>query len=304
MTATGTLTNEQLATAYISACESEINAFKPGNVSVHSDGHGMTVDDFYTSAAVSASPITNPSYSLGEKIFYALKSTNAAVGCNTNLGIVLLCAPLIQSVQLDLAGTLRSRLRYVLNNTSIDDADWVFRGIKLAKPAGLGEVGHQDVAQNPDVSLRDAMRIAADCDRIAYQYVSDYEDVFEYAKNRYHTAVGQWEEETWAAVAVFVGLLAKIPDSHIERKYGDKFTRMVATRMISLDKELSHSRKPERCFSRLQKVDAEFKEAGINPGTTADLTVATLLVVRLELLLSQHNENKVEISECDAEQHL
>ncbi len=304
MTAAHSFTKEQLATAYLNACEHEINAFKPGNVSVHSEGHGMTAGDFYTSAAVSAAAITNPSFSLGEKIFHALKATSEAVGCNTNLGIVLLCAPLIHSMQSDIAGTLRSRLRDVLNNTSIDDADWVFRGIRLAKPAGLGKSGQQDVARNPDVSLTEAMRIAAERDRIAYQYISDYEDVFEYAKNRYHTAVGQWEEETWAAVAVFVGLLAKIPDSHIERKYGNKFTRMVATRMISLDKELSNSRNPERCFSRLQEVDAEFKDAGINPGTTADLTVATLLVVRLELLLSQHNENKVEISECGAEQHL
>ena len=279
--------NQQLAEAYQQACQCEINAFKPGNVSIHSDGHGMVAADFFKSAEVSAPAISNPDYSLGEKIFYALEETRNAVGCNTNLGIVLLCAPLIHAIQHKNRGIIRSRLSHVLNHTTVTDAEWVYRGIRLVKPAGMGYSADQDIEYKPDINLTETMRIASHRDRIAYQYISDYEDVFDFAKNRYHTAVGQWGEETWAAVAVFVSLLHKIPDSHIERKFGNRFTRMIITRMALLDKELSSSSEPKRCITRLQEVDAEFKNAGINPGTTADLTVATLLVVRLEALLSQ-----------------
>ncbi len=82
----------ELINLYKQACEIDIKAFKPGNVSVYNDGHDMTVDDFLLSAEVSAPNITNPDYSLGEKIYYAVKATRKAVGCNTKLLIILLCA--------------------------------------------------------------------------------------------------------------------------------------------------------------------------------------------------------------------
>lgn len=277
-----------LKNAYIWACECEINAFKPGNVSIYSDGHGMTVDDFRVSAKVSVDPLVDTALSLGQKIYYALEETVARVGCNTNLGIVLLCAPLLQAMQMNRGMGLRDRLRCVLNATTVEDADWVYRGIRLANPAGLGESQKEDVTSSPAVSLFEAMRIAADRDRIAHQYVSVYQDVFETAKNRYHTAFGQWGDEVWAAVAVFVGLLGQIPDSHIERKYGNRFTGMVTARMASLEEKLSKSDNPEHLIDHLRDVDEEFKRAGINPGTTADLTVATLLAVRLEKLLDSN----------------
>ncbi|MGH8549626.1 MAG: triphosphoribosyl-dephospho-CoA synthase [Methylococcales bacterium] len=271
--------------AYLQACECEINAFKPGNVSVLSEGHGMTVEDFRVSAEVSADTLVDPGLSLGRKIYYALKNTADRVGSNTNLGIVLLCAPLLEAMQRKSEGDLRNRLRSVLNTTTVDDAEWVYRGIRLAKPAGLGESAEEDVHSRPRVSLQEAMRIAAGRDRIAYQYVSAYRDVFETAKNRYHTALGQWGDEIWAAVAVFAALLGQIPDSHIERKYGNRYTGMVTKRMTFLNERLSASGNPEQLIGHLREVDEEFKNAGINPGTTADLTVATLLAVRLERLL-------------------
>ena len=126
---------------YQQACEVELQAFKPGNVSIYSAAHDMTVEDFRLSAEVSASPLCNPAYSLGEKIFYAVKATREAVGCNTNLGIILLCAPLIQAVEYCKSGiTLRQALNQVLANTTLSDADWTFKAIDLAAPAGLGDV--------------------------------------------------------------------------------------------------------------------------------------------------------------------
>ncbi len=288
---------KQLEKAYICACECELTAFKPGNVSIYSEGHGMTVDDFRRSARVSAPFLVDFNLSLGEKIFYAIQATQAEVGCNTNLGIVLLCAPLLQSSQgLVGNGTLQNRLQQVLNTTTQDDAAWVYRAIRLAKPAGLGESTDQDVTQTPQVNLTEAMRIAGDRDRIAYQYVSNYEDIFDFALTKYHNALDKWGDENWSAVAVFFGLLLKYPDSHVERKYGNQFTGMVTTRIALLDEELSKTDRPERLIRHLKDVDDEFKSAGINPGTTADLTVACLLAVRLELLLDYDADKSTMLS--------
>ncbi len=276
---------EALRQAYLEACEAELQAFKPGNVSVHSEGHDMTVQDFRRSSQASVSPLCDPALSLGKKIFQAVKATREAVGCNTNLGIVLLAAPLLQAC---LAGkpdrSLRENLQTVLDSSTREDADWVYQAIRLAAPGGLGESEEQDVRSAPEVTLLEAMRIAAGRDRIAWQYTNSYANVFDLAIPRYDNAMSLWGNEALATVAVFAGLLKSIPDSHIERKSGTRYTKMVAEKMKRIDLALSVSGRQEQVLRLLREVDAGFKSVGINPGTTADLTVACLLTVRLEKL--------------------
>jgi len=274
---------EQLAEFYREACELELQAFKPGNVSVYAAGHDMSVDDFRISAEVSAPPLCNPDYSLGEKIFYAVKATREAVGCNTNLGIILLAAPLIAACAYQNTGlTLRQALRKVLTTTTVDDADWTFRAIALAAPGGLGEAPRQDVHEKASTTLTEAMRLAADRDRIALQYLTDYRDIFDFAALSYYNAANLWASKSWSAVAVFVDLLAKFPDSHIERKYGKQFSGEVAAKMALLKAKLAETDHPQTLLPLFYELDGEFKSKGINPGTTADLTVATLLAVFLQ----------------------
>ena len=275
----------QLAAFYRQACEVELQAFKPGNVSIYAEGHDMTVDDFRRSAEVSALPLCEATYSLGEKIFYAIKATRDAVGCNTNLGIVLLCAPLIHAVQNYPRMPLRDALKQVLKNTTVDEANWTFQAISLASPGGLGEVDKQDVSQNATVTLQAAMCLASNKDRIALQYVSDYKDIFDLGVLRYTCAFNRWGEQSWAAVAVYAGLLSQFPDSHIERKFGSRYSARVATMMSELSDRLLLIDDPEQVKSLLYQMDAELKSHGLNPGTSADLTVATVLTVFLECSL-------------------
>ncbi len=277
----------QLIKAWLDACECELNAFKPGNVSIYSDADDMTVEDFRRSAAESAPFITDPKLTLGEKIFYAVQATRTAVGCNTNLGIILLCAPLIEAMQsAPQTGNLREQLGWILNNTTINDAEWTYRAIQRAAPGGLGQSEQQDVSTTPEINLTDAMKLASHRDHIAYQYNSQYSTVFEIAMIRYRLAFGRWKNEYWTTVAVFLDLLRQIPDSHIERKFGPQHTARIAAKAAFLFEKLSNSTNPELIYQDLQDADAEFKSKGINPGTTADLTVACLLSVRLEVLLA------------------
>ena len=239
------IAQQQLAELYRQACEIELQAFKPGNVSIYADGHGMSVSDFRISAEVSAGPLTNPVYSVGEKIFHAVKATRDAVGCNTNLGILLLCAPIIQAAsQISFEIPLRQAVAQVLATTTINDAEWVFKAIALAAPGGLGESSEQDVHHSPTVSLVQAMKIAADKDRIALQYASDYKDIFDFAVFRYNAWLSQWRDRSWAAVFVYAELLAQYPDSHIERKHGNKYTDWVAVRMRQFLEEFGQTIDP------------------------------------------------------------
>lgn len=282
------IARQALIEAYLAACETELQAFKPGNVSVYSPAHDMTVDDFRRSAQVSAAPLTNPAFTLGEKIYHAIKATREAVACNTNLGIVLLCAPLMQAAQtvVDRQG-LREALQRVLDNTSEDDAAWAFKAIVLAAPAGLGESGRQDVNQQATVTLTQAMAIAAERDRIALQYTNCFKDIFDFAVLAYNRAFVLSGESGWAALTVFAEMLARFPDSHIERKYGKQYSAWIAEQMAELCKALKAADKPDEVLPRLYSLDETLKAKKINPGTTADLTVATVLVWHLEQLFSQ-----------------
>lgn len=286
------MTPTQLSEAYIQACELELQAFKPGNVSIYSDGHDMTVEDFRISAKVSADAIVNPDYCLGEKIFYAVKATREAVLCNTNLGIILLCAPLLTAAyQVTKTVSLQQALAQVLANTTVTDADWVFKAISLAAPGGLGDSEQQDVKEKATVTLYQAMELASHRDRIALQYVTGFKDVFDFAVLRYNDALNCFFDKCWAAVAVYAGLLSHYPDSHIMRKYGNQHNRWVSEQMSRIDSALKTYAKPD-LIDLLYKVDQDFKAKSINPGTTADLTVATVLVIFLDELFGFNQLNR------------
>lgn len=276
---------QQLMALFKEACLCDVQAFKPGNVSVFNAGHDMTVDDFILSAEKSAEAITNPDYSLGEKIYYAVKATRDAVNCNTNLGILLLCAPLCQAASQQRQGqSLRESLALVLENTTIEDADWTFKAITLAAPGGLGKSEDQDVNEKAAVTLLEAMGIASKKDRIAKQYTTNYKDIFDFAVLRYNNAFVKFDDQIWTVSAVFTGLLSRFPDSHIERKYGDKYSGWVRKQITTVDDALLNTRNPEQLLPMLHEVDRAFKDKGINPGTTADLTVATVLIILMEAL--------------------
>jgi triphosphoribosyl-dephospho-CoA synthase len=277
---------QALIEAYQRACEIELQAFKPGNVSVYSPAHDMTVEDFILSATVSADSVSNPTYSLGEKIYYAVKATRDAVGCNTNLGIILLAAPLMQAYwQRQIGQSLRESLMVVLANTTLQDAEWAFKAITLAAPGGLGKSEQQDVNQTPEVTLLQAMQIASPKDRIALQYTNGFKDIFDFSVLQYNRAFVLSGESSWSALSVFAELLAKFPDSHIERKFGSQYSEWIAAEMATLCEALNNAGTLDELMPMLHRLDQTFKAKRINPGTTADLTVATLLVVFLEKLI-------------------
>src|SRR5262249_44193609 len=127
----------------------------------------------------SAPAMCAPALSVGTRIFEAIRRTHETVGCNTNLGIVLLCAPLAQAALSPTSGSLRDRLREVLQRLDVADAERAFAAIRLAEPAGLGPTPQHAVPAPPAASLAVAMAAAADRDRIAAQYAGGFADIFD-----------------------------------------------------------------------------------------------------------------------------
>src|ERR1700735_5546250 len=127
----------RVAAAYIEAGVVELDAPKPGNVHRFAPGHRMEVADFIRSAEASAALIAARGAGVGSRVRAAVYATLGAVGQNTNLGIILLCAPLAAASEVpDLA--LRPALARVLDRLDRTDAQDVFSAIAAANPGGLG----------------------------------------------------------------------------------------------------------------------------------------------------------------------
>jgi triphosphoribosyl-dephospho-CoA synthase len=272
---------KRLAALFKNACLAELEALKPGNVHIFADGHGMVVQDFVLSAEAAAREIACPHLTVGERIRNSIDATWQAAGCNTNLGIVLLCAPMIHAV-LDRDGVSFSEsLERVLQGLTVEDAALTYEAILRASPAGLGASAQHDVRKAPQVTLLQAMAEAAARDCIAYQYVHGFSDIYQGAK-LHEEAFHRWGWTGWATTAVYLYFLASIEDTHIFRKFGAEVASQVKAEAERHRDALLNEENPKKYQRTLLEFDRSLKERGLNPGTSADLTVASLLMAELE----------------------
>ena len=289
---------EQLANAFKAACMAELEALKPGSVHIFADGHNMTVQDFMLSAEAVSAVIAQPHLSLGQRILHSVQATQDAVKINTNLGIILLCAPLIHSaLQADEADFL-SQLKNVLASTTITDAEQSFAAIRLASPAGLGESAQHDVHKTATCTLLAAMQTAANRDlpkdalsrdMIALQYSNNYAQIIE-SVMLYQQALARWQRPAWAATTVHLHFMAHYCDSHIVRKYGETIAKLVQNEALEHESAFLKAYNPKNYLAPLLTFDEALKKRGLNPGTSADLTVATLLMANLQASHSLVND--------------
>ncbi|RWM82139.1 MAG: triphosphoribosyl-dephospho-CoA synthase [Mesorhizobium sp.] len=283
------VSRERLRAAYKDACRMEIEALKPGNVHLFADGHGMSAAQFMTSAEVSSEPLTDPRLPVGRRMLEAVRATRLAVATNTNLGIILLAGPLLCAAEMAGAqlhdNRLRDNLDAVLRAMSMDDTRAVFEAIVTAAPGGLGEAAN-DVRQEPKVHLLDAMREAADRDMIARQYVSGFDDVFGVGLAALEAALSRGEGGMWPTVFAYMAFLAGFPDSHVVRNHGAEVANQARQEALAVEAALHASDDETSRIRLLMELDRRLKANNVNPGTSADLTVATLLVHTLGVQLA------------------
>jgi len=281
------LSRDELRAAYETACRREIEALKPGNVHLFADGHRMSAKQFLDSAEVSSGPLTDPSLPVGRRILEAVRATRQAVDTNTNLGILLLCAPLIRAAEM--AGDPRKNLGKVLDGLDMEDTAAVFEAIVLASPGGLGSADTHDVREKPTAGLLEAMQEAAGRDRIARQYVTRYDDVFSVGLPALEESLARGQGGMWPAILAYMAFLSGFPDSHVARIHGNEEAARVREQATAVRAALKKKGDEEARIALLMEFDRSLKARSVNPGTSADLTVATLLVHSLRLNL--HNDS-------------
>jgi triphosphoribosyl-dephospho-CoA synthase len=259
------------------ACLLEVAAAKPGNITPTRDFSDTTYADMVRSALALGPVFTRRrvrTRTVGELIADGVQATARVAGTNTNLGIVLLFAPLIRAAATRREDeTLRSATRRILAQLDVDDAAAAFAAIASARPGGLGEAPEHDVRAPATVSLREAMATAAHRDTIASEYATGYAIVFDEGLPSLVDTLRDAVPTMEAIVLLHVSLLASRPDTLIERKAGAEAARAVtAGARDVLDGRRS-----------LTDFDASLRtpDHRLNPGTTADLVAATLLAALL-----------------------
>jgi triphosphoribosyl-dephospho-CoA synthase len=262
------------------ACVWEVTARKAGNVHGSRDFANLRFTDFLASAAAIA-PVFDEAgrRRVGRTVLEAIRATRAVVSTNTNLGIVLLLAPL---ASVPSSQPLRKGVAAVLAGLDVEDSRQVFAAIRLANPGGLGQVAAEDVSGEPSLPLRQVMALAAERDLVARQYANDYLDVFAIGVPALLEGLNRFGDLEKAIIFTQLTLMARFPDSLIARKRG----REEAAEACARAGQVLSAAWPEKTAGRsaFAAFDAWLTELGNarNPGTSADLVTACLFAALRE----------------------
>ncbi len=293
------------------ACIWEATARKVGNVHPGTGFSGTEYVHFLISAAVfrEAQTLAVLDRKIGNLINLAVEATRTATGQNTNLGIILLLAPLIKASDeaLSRQSTInvlnffreynlgpigldeptgptefRQSVQTELNSLDISDAELAFKAVRLANPGGLGAAPEQDVRDEPTVTLLEAMKLAADRDLIARQYANGFADVFDFGVPAFLEGLERFNCVEAAIIHSQLRWLAEYPDSLIARKNGPAAAEDIRRRAAEVLR-FGGLATPEGRATGVA-LDKHLRSDGnkLNPGTTADLIAACLFVALRE----------------------
>ena len=169
----------------------------------------------------------------------------------------------------------------MLEATTIDDARSVYAAIRRAAPGGLGRADTQDVGEDPTLPLLDVMQLAATRDGIAREYATTFETTF--ATGAPALIAARHDGLAWddAVVEAFLTILADQPDTHVARRGGEALAGEVSQRARAALAAGGVRSASGRIA--LDDMDRALRDADniANPGTTADLTAASIFVVLL-----------------------
>ena len=127
-------------------------------------------------------------------------------------------------------------------------------------------------------TMYDVLKISAPWDRLASELTSGMPVVFEIGCPAFRKFKEEYGNDVdcinKATVLLFLTLLSKVPDTLISRKYGDEVAEEVSKKAEAVLKA-----KDSEDFDKiLADFDDELYKSKYNPGTTADLTEASIFL--------------------------
>ena len=291
----------------------EVSTNKPGNVNFMVGFEGTRIEHFLASAVAASQSfkeaacrgIAAANKQLGTRdigIGEIIKKCAADIsvwqkGGNTLLGTVMLFVPIAvaagmtspkESFVFDIPA-LRRNLKIAVESTTPQDAVHLYEAVNIANPSGLNKAKDFDVNDpasrerliRDNVSLFEVFKIAAGYDDVCSEWVNNYPITFTEAYPYMMQRLNEKGDLNAAIVHTFLKILSNHPDTFIARKAG-----IEKAREVSLDaKNVLRTgglatAEGRKCVNDL---DLKLRSSGnrLNPGTTADITAATLALCTL-----------------------
>lgn len=275
---------------------------KPGNVHRTQDFDDMIFEDFLISGIVVGDIMKKAAergkkykddYSLhkirlGEIIKEAVLETDKWIGNNTNLGIIILLAPLSAAAGMSNDVTeLRKNVERIMNATTSKDAINLYDAINAADAGGMGEQEELDVADTEargriikeDISMFKVFEMSAKWDLLSKELTTGMPVTFETGFPTFKETKASYGLNK-ATVQTFLTILAQNPDTLISRKYGMDTARIVSADADSILQNGGILNAQGELLIR--QFDTQLLKNKFNPGTTADITAASIMVTLLE----------------------
>lgn len=270
---------------------------KPGNVHRTRNYDDMVFQDFAISAVVigdtmeavasQAKEIDDLSEAeLGRYIFQAVDETNRWIETNTNLGIMMMCIPIAAAVSISNGfDEIQENVGRLMDATTVEDAVNLYDAINVADAGGMGDQDEFDVMSEKakdelranNQTMFDVLEISAGWDRLANELTNKMPVCFEIGYSCYSSF---WKTSddvdviNKATVLTFMTILSQIPDTLISRKYGDEVAEDVSQKAS----DILEFKDDDSFVEKLLEFDDYLYENKLNPGTTADLTAASIFL--------------------------
>ncbi|WP_455646148.1 triphosphoribosyl-dephospho-CoA synthase [Methanosphaera sp.] len=296
------LTSQDVARLGEIATLLEVSGYpKPGNVHRTQDFEDMSYEDFLISSASIRENLDIVAYDgaryypnmlnrvpVGECILSCVRSTQNLVNTNTNLGISMLMVPLAATfgalLEEKSINSLPGTLDIIIKNTEPDDAIALVKAISLSKAGGMdnktleydvNDVNTIDEIRRNQVNLHDLLDMSAEYDKISYELTNGLPVILNYGYPTYCKYMDEYSRND-VTLEIYLNILANVPDTLINRKYGGEIAEKVSKKaqVILKDTEIGTSER----LDKLKDFDVFLRNKKYNPGTTADFTAASLFV--------------------------
>jgi len=288
----------------------EVSAYpKPGNVHRLRDFHDTTYEHFLAGAtalgrvmgqvARRAAEIGEPGKAeMGRGVLKAVKAVNRwHRGGNTHLGVALLFTPLSTAAGLTLinraptAETLREELVEAIRKAGVEDTLKLVEAVALAAPPHVLRGADKLDVTNTETRIQvvkdrvtpiELFRLCQKRDIICREWVTGFKVVFQEGYPTLLQGLEKGLSINKATVQTFLTILANHLDSLIQRKAGKAEAKRVSEKAAEI--LASGGVSTPRGTNLIDQLDQELSKSQglLNPGTTADLTAASLFVLLLE----------------------
>jgi len=277
------------------ACVLEVSSFKPGNVHRYRDFSDIKYHHFLTSGIAFGDVIykaAQDSKNIGKYIKMAVIQSRRWSPSNANLGIIMLHVPIAMGAgnidNFD-SSKLRKEMIRLSKNTTVEDSLNVYDAISIAMPNLNPPKRGPDVKEEDakkrlieeNLTLYHVFKISSEWDNISKEWTEGFKISFE----GYELLKNYYLEErdiNWAITKTYIHLLSKYPDTLIARKNNLEISKEVSK--IAMEIRNNGYKKED-----IEKFDSYLSKDGnrLNPGTTADIVAASLMIFLLDRIDSR-----------------